>query len=133
MTDLLERLMKVVSKRIDHDWMKLYRCLPFYPPRGQANIEADIDEVSRQQYRSTADVHAMTCLQRWRRLNCRASVTELRQALVTCKRKDIALVLDNVINPRPKSKPKPKPVVRHSKMRHRMLWSLPRLFVTRVN
>ena len=42
--DPFERACAVVCAEINGDWARLYRCLPWHPPRGEATIDRDIEE-----------------------------------------------------------------------------------------
>ncbi|OWF41034.1 uncharacterized protein LOC110463013 [Mizuhopecten yessoensis] len=88
--DKLERASRVVSIHIDGEWPKLYRALPFYPPRGDENVRMDIDEIGRVFMRDIQETQAKQALARWRRMHNRASVDDLKAALTQIKRKDIA-------------------------------------------
>ena len=88
-TDELEKAMQITSQMIHSDWPKLYRHLSFKPPRGQKNIEADIDDVIKEQYRGNSQVQALDSLTKWRRLNSLSSVSDLKVALIKLNRQDI--------------------------------------------
>ena len=66
--DPFEVACTVVSHRIDDDWPRLYRKLPFAPFRGQQTIDEDIAEL----YMIKTPVHeiARRSLNRWRRWVC---------------------------------------------------------------
>lgn len=102
--DPLEAVIRFVAQHLDHDWVRLYRNLPFYPPRGQANLDADINHLVQANYRTNNVVMARESLQQWRRQHTLASVPELRQALVKIGRTDIVERLNHPPSPRPKTR-----------------------------
>ncbi|KAK3108734.1 hypothetical protein FSP39_014455 [Pinctada imbricata] len=87
--DKLERATRITASLIDKDWIHLYRNLPFHPPRGEENLRADIEDVVTTFLRDTAEVHAKQSLYRWRRVNTRANLDDLKKSLMIIKRKDI--------------------------------------------
>ncbi|XP_060066325.1 uncharacterized protein LOC132546619 [Ylistrum balloti] len=92
--DKLERASRVTAIHIDTDWPKLYRVLPFYPPRGDENVRMDIDEIGRVFMRDVQENQAKQALARWRRMHNRASVDDLKAALQQIRRKDIVDEID---------------------------------------
>ncbi|XP_033762334.1 myosin-4-like [Pecten maximus] len=92
--DKLERASRVAATHIDVDWPKLYRVLPFYPPRGDENVRIDIDEIGRVFMRDIQETQAKQSLAKWRRMHNRASVDDLKAALHQIRRKDIVEEID---------------------------------------
>ncbi|CAL1533674.1 unnamed protein product [Lymnaea stagnalis] len=86
--DRLQTLCGLVASELDGDWTRLYRCLPFYPRRGDETVSADIDDITGRFLRNTKE-QAQQALSRWRRMHTRACVGDLKEALVAIKRKDI--------------------------------------------
>lgn len=87
--DKLEKATQIVAANIEQDWMKLYRNLPFFPPRGEQNLQNDIDEIWKNFMRENSQTQAKHILTRWRRLHNRASIDNLKEALILIKRKDV--------------------------------------------
>ena len=83
--DNLDRAFLVVARNIDHEWQRLYRNLPFYPPRGKANLDADLDNIIKENYRTNDFTMARESLLLWRRQHTRASLTELKDTLAAMK------------------------------------------------
>lgn len=54
--------MKLVAKSLQQDWIRLYRALPFFPPRGEATIESDIDKINQEYYRNLVEYQALESL-----------------------------------------------------------------------
>ncbi|XP_069110538.1 synaptonemal complex protein 1-like [Argopecten irradians] len=94
LVDKLERASRVAAAHIDVDWPKLYRVLPFYPPRGDENVRMDIDEIGRVFMRDIQETQAKQSLVKWRRMHNRASVDDLKAALLQVRRKDIVEEID---------------------------------------
>lgn len=94
-SDRLERLCRFVEAEIGPEWSRLYRCLPFYPSRGVETISSDIDDISSRFLRNTQE-QAHHALSRWRRMHTRACVTDLRDALVLIRRKDVVEKYDHI-------------------------------------
>ncbi|KAK3604751.1 hypothetical protein CHS0354_017858 [Potamilus streckersoni] len=92
--DKLERAIRITATKIDGDWPRLYWSLPFHPPRGEETIRADIDEIGKTYMRRPSEELCKQCLWRWRRVHTRTSLNELKKALLVCKRKDIADLID---------------------------------------
>ncbi|KAH9513210.1 hypothetical protein Btru_034375 [Bulinus truncatus] len=86
--DRLQGLCQFVAQKIEGDWVRLYRCLPFFPQRGEETVSADIDEIISRFMRNTEE-QANQALSRWRRMHIRASVNDLKSALTEIKRTDI--------------------------------------------
>ena len=97
-SDDLEAAIRVTSQEIEHDWPKLYRMLPFKPPRGRANIEIDICDIIKEQYRSNAQVHANEALTRWRRLHSYATLDELKHTLVAMNKSDVVQRIEHYLS-----------------------------------
>ncbi|KAL3831684.1 hypothetical protein ACJMK2_023407 [Sinanodonta woodiana] len=92
--DKLERAIRITATKIDGDWPRLYWSLPFHPPRGEETIRADIDEIGKTYMRRPSEELCKQCLWRWRRVHTRTSLNDLKKALLVCKRKDIADLID---------------------------------------
>jgi len=105
--DTLDRFCKFIASEIESDWIRLYRCLPFYPDRGQETIERDIDELTTRFLRNCEE-QAHQALSRWRRMHTRAGAGSLRQALTDVRRRDIWERYDLLITPQPKPAPETK-------------------------
>jgi hypothetical protein len=86
---------KIISNRIERDWVSLYRALPFYPQRGAETIEHDIVELRESGARASVSWTSRQALERWRRYHTRANVEDLRQALRIIKRADVLKALDD--------------------------------------
>ena len=89
--------MSIVAQEIQNDWPKLYRRLPFYPPRGFATIEDDLDDIIKEQYRSKPQAQARTSLARWRRMHNRANLIEVKDALIQMHRQDIVERIEDAL------------------------------------
>ena len=76
--DLIDRAVGLVAQEVQSDWPKLYRRLPFYPPRGVATVEDDLDAIIKDQYRGRPEAQARASLVRWRRMHSRANIDELK-------------------------------------------------------
>ncbi|XP_013392194.2 uncharacterized protein LOC106160203 [Lingula anatina] len=87
--DPLNRAVKIVAHYIEKDWMKLYRKLPFHPVRGTEMLEQDLDDIFQKSARNTVKELSHEALAKWRRLHTRATLEELKGALVELKRKDV--------------------------------------------
>ena len=98
-SDPFERVCQVVSEHIDGDWPKLYRALPFYPPRGISTIDGDIEELTNVESRVGGQYLALKALYRWRRFHTRAKVEDINSALVAIKRHDVINKIDLDLNP----------------------------------
>lgn len=46
-TDDLDRAFVIASKGVSGEWAKLYRSLPFFPNRGENNLDEDIDQIKK--------------------------------------------------------------------------------------
>ncbi|XP_013085883.2 uncharacterized protein LOC106070508 isoform X2 [Biomphalaria glabrata] len=86
--DRLQRLCHLVAQKVEGDWVRLYRSLPFFPPRGEETTTADIGEIMSRFMRNTEE-QANQALTRWRRMHIRASIDDLKTALTAIKRTDI--------------------------------------------
>ncbi|XP_053373052.1 uncharacterized protein LOC123530850 [Mercenaria mercenaria] len=95
--DKLERCCKITASKIDTDWTRLYRALPFHPARGEQTILKDVDEIGKEYMRHIPDEMCRQSLWRWRRMHTRASVEDLKKALLSIKRKDIVEAIDEDI------------------------------------
>ncbi|KAK2147802.1 hypothetical protein LSH36_535g03018 [Paralvinella palmiformis] len=87
--DELEKVARLVARRIDGDWPKLYRNLPFYPPRGRHNIDDDVSSIVRERMRVADRVKAEASLEKWRRVHTRANVDDLKETLMKMNRPDV--------------------------------------------
>ena len=58
---------KIISGKIERDWVPLYRGLPFYPQRGAETIEHDIVELREMGSRGSLAFTCSQALERWRR------------------------------------------------------------------
>ncbi|XP_062574829.1 uncharacterized protein LOC134236668 isoform X2 [Saccostrea cucullata] len=114
--DKLERATRVTSINIDKDWIPLYRALPFHPPRGEENLRQDIDEINTVFLRDTVEVHAKQALHRWRRMHTRASVDDLKKALIAIKRKEVAEKVEEELSKKRPIKAKVPQTVRFPKV-----------------
>ncbi|XP_076458135.1 uncharacterized protein LOC143291888 isoform X2 [Babylonia areolata] len=92
--DPISQACKIISARVDKDWVSLYRHLPFHPPRGQETIERDIVHIRDLGARASMAHMAVHALERWKRHHTRANVQDLRQALRQVRRFDILKVID---------------------------------------
>ncbi|KAK7483781.1 hypothetical protein BaRGS_00024997 [Batillaria attramentaria] len=97
--DPLDRACKVISTRIERDWVQLYRNLNFHPHRGAETIERDIVELRESGARASVSLTARHSLDRWKRYHTRANVEDLRQALKKIRRQDILKVVDLGLSP----------------------------------
>ena len=88
-SDNLERAIEITANVIHQDWVQLYRYLPFHPHRGREIIDKDIDDIITREYRSRSKEQAKDSLERWVRLHTRASLADLKRALIAIKRPDI--------------------------------------------
>ena len=87
--DELEKATHVVASRIDGDWPKLYRSLPFYPPRGHHNIDEDVTNIVQERMRVAERVKAEDSLHKWRRVHTRANLNDLKETLLKMNRVDV--------------------------------------------
>ena len=107
-TDILEKALRLIANHIDGDWMKLYRELPFYPPRGDVTINVDIDDIASTYMRHTVEEQARQCLARWRRMHTRATLDDIRTALTAINRKDLVDRLEERLPPSRRCQTEPK-------------------------
>ncbi|KAL8611868.1 hypothetical protein ACOMHN_027603 [Nucella lapillus] len=98
----MSRVVRLVSSRIERDWVALYRHLPFHPPRGHQTIQQDLVHLQQQGARVSLATAACVALDRWRRHHTRANVEDLRQALRSIKRLDILKAMDRGLQAPPK-------------------------------
>ncbi|WAQ94954.1 hypothetical protein MAR_007425 [Mya arenaria] len=110
--DKLERSCKITASNIDHDWCKLYRALPFHPPRGEETISNDIDEINKEYMRTLSEEMCRQSLWRWRRMHTRASLEDLKKALLSIRRKDIIDLIEEDIMRRASKPNIPSPAFR---------------------
>ncbi|KAL4221914.1 hypothetical protein ACF0H5_017966 [Mactra antiquata] len=110
--DRLEKCCKITSTMIDHDWSRLYRALPFHPPRGDVNISNDIDEIGKEYMRQLTEEMCRQSLWRWRRMHTRASVEDLKKALTSIRRKDIVEAIEEELTKRANKPSIPSPAFR---------------------
>ncbi|CAH1788400.1 unnamed protein product [Owenia fusiformis] len=87
--DPLDVAITKVTKTIEGDWQKLYRFLPFYPPRGEETIQGDIDDILTKHFTTPLKEQAKQSLLRWKRMNSKANVIDLRTALQEIRRHDV--------------------------------------------
>ncbi|PAA52811.1 hypothetical protein BOX15_Mlig027336g1 [Macrostomum lignano] len=85
---------RVVAKAIEQDWFRLYFQLPFYPPRGQVDLDADVDRINKRLVRGNRQELATEMLATWRRLHTRANVEALKEALGRIGRQDLSQRVD---------------------------------------
>ena len=78
----------IVYNNIDGDWVRLYRALPFHPPRGSRNIENDIEDIAVIA-RENNEQSAKRSLYRWRRYHTRAKLDDLLKGLEKIRRHDL--------------------------------------------
>src|SRR5688572_18449507 len=81
----------VVAIHISKDWPRLYRVLPFHPPRGLSTIDKDIYDLTTKESRGGKPHLARMAIDRWRRNHARAKVEDLAIALRAIQRADIVL------------------------------------------
>ena len=98
----MSRVCRIISARIERDWVPLYRNLNFYPQRGAETIERDIVELREQGARVSLPLASRQALDRWRRHHTRANVEDLREGLRKIKRQDILRVIDKGLKAAPK-------------------------------
>lgn len=104
--DPMKEACRIISARVERDWVALYRALPFYPQRGAETVEHDIVELRETGARTSVCRTSRLALDRWRRYHTRANVEDLRQALRATKRLDILRALDESLrSPRIKAAP----------------------------
>lgn len=60
--DQFDKYLKLVAKSLQQDWIRLYRALPFFPPRGETTIESDIDKINQEYYRNLVEYQALESL-----------------------------------------------------------------------
>ncbi|KAL8612470.1 hypothetical protein ACOMHN_058598 [Nucella lapillus] len=92
--DPISRACKIISARIDKDWVAFYRLLPFHPHRGQQTLERDIVDIRDLNARASLTQLTIQALERWRRHHTRANVEDLRQTLRKVRRYDVLKVID---------------------------------------
>ncbi|XP_074652891.1 uncharacterized protein LOC141907209 [Tubulanus polymorphus] len=97
--NLLDRACNVVAEEISKDWPSLYSLLPFLPPRGRLNIEADIQDITRSYPRDSHADQALKSLYRWRRFHIRARLQDLKTTLAQMNRQDVLDVVEYTLNP----------------------------------
>ncbi|XP_070184589.1 CAP-Gly domain-containing linker protein 1-like isoform X2 [Littorina saxatilis] len=90
----MARICKLISTKIERDWVQLYLNLPFYPQRGEETIEHDVMELTELGSRASVSWTARQALERWKRYHTRANVEDLRRTLRKIKRSDIIKVID---------------------------------------
>jgi hypothetical protein len=95
--DDLEKATLVVAKHIDGDWPKLYRKLPFYPPRGKNNIDDDVINITQERLRVAEKVKATESLEKWRRMHTRANLDDLKETLAGMNRTDVVQRIDKTL------------------------------------
>ncbi|ELU00783.1 hypothetical protein CAPTEDRAFT_190615 [Capitella teleta] len=115
--DSLDRACSLVAQLIVHDWPRLYRCLPFYPARGQANMDTDVSNLVQLNYRANDIVRAKESLLLWRRQHTLASIPELKRALMGINRGDIVEQLNRVKSPPKRDKAESQKTERREKRR----------------
>ncbi|PAA81666.1 hypothetical protein BOX15_Mlig031852g2 [Macrostomum lignano] len=94
-----DRVCLLVSRRIEIDWKRLYRALPFVPQRGRETIDRDIEELQTGLVGESRAQCAWRALHRWRRFHRRAKPGELRAALVRLRRTDLLPEVDACLAP----------------------------------
>ena len=67
--DPLAIAIKITAQHIESDWQRLYRSLPFYPPRGKQNIDEDIVKTIHAHDRNTEEVRMLTISHRFIHFN----------------------------------------------------------------
>ena len=92
--DQLQRVSRVVASHISGDWVELYRRLPFYPARGEVIVQEDINTIVTDHHREQDKHRGAVSLQKWRRMNSRASVKQLKLTLGDLGRKDVLQKLE---------------------------------------
>ena len=99
LTDPFEKVCQLVARHIENDWPRLYRSLPFYPPRGNNTIDRDVYELTTLVSRTTTEEVCRLSLDRWRRFHTRAKVQDVKEALADIRRLDVLQVLEEELNP----------------------------------
>ncbi|CAD5125021.1 DgyrCDS13259 [Dimorphilus gyrociliatus] len=99
-----DKYLKFVAKLLQQDWIRLYRVLPFFPPRGETTIESDIDKINQEYYRNLVEYQALESLRLWRRVHSRASLHALKSSLIEINKENIAQQIDEKIEDMKKRK-----------------------------
>lgn len=104
--DIFDKACAIVAIHINKDWPRLYRVLPFHPPRGLSTIDRDIYDLMSRESRGGKQHLARMAIDRWRRNHTRAKIEDLAVALGAIQRADVVVHMNAKVHP-----PEPEVVV----------------------
>ena len=100
-SDIFDKACAIVANHINKDWPRLYRVLPFHPPRGLSTIDKDIYDLTTRESRGGKQHLARMAIDRWRRNHTRAKVDDLAVALGVIQRSDVVEHMNAKVHPPP--------------------------------